>query len=127
MSEARSSSLFGSLRNLATTVVAIAQTRLEILSTEIEEEKLRFLQLLMLGAISLFCFGMGVILLTFFIVFFFWETHPLLALGSFTAIFLIAGIIIALVVRNKMRVTPKIFSTSVTELLKDREHLTTDE
>jgi uncharacterized membrane protein YqjE len=80
-----------------------------------------------LGAISLFCVMLGVILLTFFIVLIFWDTYRLFALGSLTVFFLATGIILAVIVRNKIKLAPKLFAASMLELTKDRDHLTSHE
>jgi len=127
VAETRSGGLFSSLRNLAGTVITIVQTRLEILSGELEEEKIRFLQLVVLVAAALVCTALGIVLLTFLIVILFWDTYRLLTLGLLTVFFLTAGGILAFIVRNKIRMAPKMFLASVLELTKDREHLTSHE
>ena len=72
--------LFTSLRNLATTLVAVAQTRLELLSAEIEEEQVRLLQILLGSLIALFFSALGVVMLTLFVVAWFWESHRALVI-----------------------------------------------
>ncbi len=119
----REPGFFESLKAVLTDFAALLQTRLELASTEFEEEMERLKQLLLLAAVALFCFSVGVILLTIFIVIFFWDTHRLLALGGLTALYLIVALIVALVMRSKAAKLPKFLSTTIAEFAKDRERL----
>jgi len=83
--------LFASLRGLIATAVALLRTRLELLATEFEEEKLRLLSIIMYGAAALFMFGVGLVLLAVFLAVLFWDTHRLLVMGGLTAMFLLCG------------------------------------
>lgn len=121
---ARSPGLLVSLRNLAATLVAVVQTRLELLSTEIEEERLRLLQLMLGAALALFFFALGVLMLTLFVVFLFWDTHRVLVTILFAALYLGIGAILWLIVSSRARGKSKLFSTSIAELAKDRQQLT---
>lgn len=75
---------------MAGTLLAIFQTRLELLSNEAEEERLRVGQMLLYGSVALFLFGLSIMLLTVFIVVLFWGSHRLLVLGGLSALFFIA-------------------------------------
>lgn len=119
------SGVFDSLKNLAATLVAIVQTRIELLATEIEEERVRLGSLLLFAVVALFCLGVGVVLATMFIVVAFWETHRLFVLGFLALLFLGAGAALWGVVLNKARARPSaLLATSLAELAKDREQLT---
>lgn len=115
--------LLKSLTVLAATLVAIAHTRLELLSSDLEEarEHLFLLQVLVLAA--LFFLGVGVILTAILIVAAFWDTHRLLALGALAAIFLATGAAACAFALHKARARPKVFEASLAELFKDRQHL----
>jgi len=119
----REPGFFDSLRAVITDLTALLHTRLELASTEFEEEMERFKRMLVLAAISLFCFSVGVILLTIFIVVIFWDTHRLLALGGLTAFYLIVGLIVGLIMRGKMAAPQKFLSATISEFAKDRERL----
>ena len=119
----REPGFFDSLKAVITDFAALLHTRLELASTELEEELERLKQMLLLAAVSLFCFSVGVILLTIFVVVLFWDTHRLLALGGLAAFYLIAGLIVALVMRNKAAALPKFLSGTTSEFIKDRERL----
>ena len=60
--------LFGSLRRLLGTVLEIAQARLELLSIELEREKLRVFDGLVWAAIALLFIGLGLLLLAVLLV-----------------------------------------------------------
>ncbi|MBI4195023.1 MAG: phage holin family protein [Betaproteobacteria bacterium] len=124
---AQSGGLIQSVRRLAATLVAAIQTRLELLATEIEEERACILQLLLWGCVALFFLGLGVVMLTFFVVLLFWGTDRLLVTFLLAAAYLAAGVAVAVLVRNKVRSRGKLFSASLAELSKDREQLTSNE
>jgi uncharacterized membrane protein YqjE len=66
--------LLGSLTTLAATLVAIAHTRLDLLSSDLEEERAHVLSLLVLALAALFFLGIGVLLATLLLVVAFWDT-----------------------------------------------------
>ena len=63
-----SKGLLESLTTLAATLVAIAHTRLDLLSSDLEEEREHLLSLLVLAFAALFCLGVGVLLATLLLV-----------------------------------------------------------
>ncbi|HMM47291.1 MAG TPA: phage holin family protein [Thiobacillaceae bacterium] len=126
--EARASGggLFDSLKVLAGSLVAIVHTRLELLSNDVEEARAHFLSLLVLGLVTLFFLGVGLVLLTILIAVAFWESHRLAALGGLTAFFLLGGIGLGWLVTHKMRARPRLFEASLEELARDRQQLTSE-
>ena len=78
--------LFASLRQLLGTALALAQVRLELLGTEVELEKRRILAGLFWAALALMMLGLGLLLLTGFILLLFWEDSRLAAVATLTAI-----------------------------------------
>lgn len=121
--EAPSLGLFASLRVFAGTSVAIAQTRLELLANEVEEEKLRVGQLLVFGGIALLSVAVGVVFLAIFMTVLLWDSHRLLVLGIFSVLFLGVGVVAILLFRGYASAGSKLFSTSLAELGKDRQRL----
>jgi uncharacterized membrane protein YqjE len=120
----RRGGLFDSLKVLAATLLAIAHTRLELLSTELEEERVRLSSMLVWTLVALFCAGLGVVLATLFVVLALWDTHRLLALGIPAILFLLGAALAWLAVRGKARAKPRLFAASLAELSKDRKELT---
>jgi len=120
---AADSGLLHSLRNLAHTLLAAVQTRLEILATEIEEERLRLEQLLVLMLVAAFCLGMGVLLAVFFIVVFFWDTHRLESIAGLAGIFFACGTALGWTLRTRARARGKPFAATRGEIARDRAAL----
>jgi len=120
-----SSSLMESIKRLLSTLASIVSTRLELLANELQEERLHLTQMLVLALFTLFCFGIGVLLLTAFIVVLFWDEHRLAALGTLSVVFFALGVLTAVLLRGKMEAKSKLFSVSLAELAKDREYLNT--
>lgn len=116
-------SLLNSLKNLTVTLIAIVHTRLELLSTDLEEGRERFISLLAMAFVSLFSLCFGAVLLTILIVVVFWDTHRLLVLGSLTGLFLVAGAVLGAVVIGKLKSMPRMFEASLTELIKDHQEI----
>ncbi len=115
--------LLVSLRRLLKTFTEILYTRVDILSAELEEEVCRAQQLLVYGLVSVFFLGLGLVLATLFVVMAFWETNRLYVLACFAVSYLGIGVIAALAVRHKLKTRPWLFSTTLSELDKDRESL----
>lgn len=74
--------LFQSLRRLLDTVLGIAQTRLELIGTELEQEKLRLLGALWQGALALLLLGLALVCALGFVVLLFWDGYRLPAIGA---------------------------------------------
>ena len=115
--------LVGSLARLGRTALALLRTRLEILGTEIEEERIRFSQLALVVAAIAFCFQMAVLLFVVLMVVLFWDTHRLITLAAFTAGFLVIGVVLVLRLRHRLRTRPKMFASTLGELGKDEDRL----
>jgi len=118
-----SSGLMGSVRRLLCTLTSIASTRLELLANELQEERLRLTQMLIFSALALLCFGLGVLLLTVFVVVLFWDDHRLAVLGVLCTLFFVLGTVMTLLLRSKAQAKSKLFSASLAELSRDREQL----
>jgi len=115
--------LFASTRRLVETVLAITQTRLELVTTEIEEELHRVAEILLWMFVVVFFAGLAVLMLAFVIVVAFWEDHRLLAASLTTLGFVAITGIALLVVRSKVRARPKLLEATIEEIRHDREAL----
>jgi uncharacterized membrane protein YqjE len=122
-SQAAAGGLFESLKTLSVSLVGIVHTRLELLSTDIAEEREHLITLLLLALLALFFLGMGVLLLVLLIVVAFWESHRLLAVGGLAGLFLIASAGTTWFALHKTRTKPRLFEASLAELSRDRQHL----
>jgi uncharacterized membrane protein YqjE len=115
--------LSSSLKGLAATVLELLQLRLELLSVEAQEEVLRVGALLVYGAVAVAFLSLGVVFLALLITVALWDSHRVLALALFTALFLLMGGVAAWLARERVRSGTRLFSASVEELRQDREGL----
>ncbi len=115
--------LFASLRQLLATGIETLRVRLELLSTEIEQEKLRLFDAVLWAGLALLLLGMGLLFLCGLIVVLLWDQHRLLALGGLAAIFLASGVWVMQIARQRLRAPGGLFNTSVAELARDRAGL----
>lgn len=125
MAENKPAGVLGSLKGWVATLVEVAHTRLEILSTEVEEEKLRIVQMLLFAVAALFFLGLGIVFVALFATVLFWETHRLFTLGALALLFLAAGSGAAFLWHGKAREKSRLFADSLGELAKDRSRLGT--
>jgi len=115
--------LFDSIKGLAASSISIVYTRLELLSTEVAEEKERFFALLWLKLIAFLFIGLGIIFAALLLTVAMWESHRLLVLGILTILFLGVGIAALFMALIKASNSSKLFSASLAELSKDQDHL----
>jgi len=115
--------ILSSIKNLAATGASIAQTRLELLSVDVQIARTKFIQLLVLIVCALFFLFFGLVMLSLLIVIYSWESDRMLALGLLTSGFIAIGIILTILIMRSLRTMPKLFEASIAELAKDQEEL----
>ena len=119
----RAGGLLGSLRNLASTLIAAAQTRLQLLANELHEEGLRLTRLGLLAAAAVVFFALGVTMLTLLVTVLLWDSNRLLVIGGFAAIYLLLGIVFGVTVLKRASARTCLFEDSLQVLAKDRGRL----
>lgn len=115
--------LFQSLQNFVATLVTVAHTRLQLFTTELQEEVQRAAQLLVWAFIALFAAMMALFLGALTVIFVFWDTHRLLAALVMTGVLLAVAAAAALVLRAKIESKPPMLDNTLAELAKDRDQL----
>ena len=115
--------LMASVKRLLATLVSIVSTRLELLANELQEERLRLTQMLLYALFALFCFGLGILMLAVFIVVLFLDDHRLAVTGALSVVFFALGLLMVMLLRSKARAKSRLFSASLAELARDKEHL----
>ena len=122
MTSAGGSGLFAALKKTAVTLVGMLQTRLELVSNEIQIEKLRLLRQLALFLAVIFFGGLGLLLAVVLTTLIFWEQR-VGVLAVFTALFLgLAGFFYAALRRSTV-LSEAVLTTSLSELQKDLAQL----
>jgi uncharacterized membrane protein YqjE len=115
--------LFRSISNLLATLIGIAQTRFELLATELREEIQRAAGLIVWGFIALLSAGVGLVFIGITIIVAYWDTNRVIAAmwvtGAFVALAAIAVIVLILRVRSR----PRLMDATRTELAKDRAEI----
>ena len=115
--------LLSSLKNIVATGAAIAQTRLELLSIDVQIARSKFISLLVMIVCALFFLFFGLVMLSLLIVIYSWETNRMLALGLLTIGFIGIGLFLTFLVIRSLQTMPKLFEASIAEFAKDREEL----
>lgn len=115
--------LADSLHGIVEAGLQTAQTRLELLAVELQEEKLRLTGLALNTVLAGLLLGFGLVFLMVFLTVLFWEEHRLLALGVSTAVCLGGGLLAASNAARAFRSGTKLFSASLAEFARDRAAL----
>ena len=115
--------LLSSIKNLVSTGASIAQTRLELLSVDVQIARSKFISLLVMIVSALFFLFFGLVMLALLIVIYSWESDRMLALGLLTSAFIGVGLILGLLIMQSLRNMPKLFEASIAELAKDKAEL----
>lgn len=115
--------LFQSVNNFLATFVAIVHTRLELLTTELQEEVRQVGAILLWAFIAAFAAMMGLFLGALAVIFVFWDTHRLEASLAMIALFIAVAVVSGLILRHKLTTKPPLLDDTLAELAKDRDQL----
>ncbi len=115
--------LFQSLNNFVATLVGITHTRLQLLTTELQEEVQQVGQLLIWSFVALFAAMMALFLGALTVIFVFWDTHRILAALLMTGAFVLIAVVAALILVQKVKAKPPMLDATLSELAKDRDQL----
>ncbi len=118
--------LLRALQNLGGSFLAIVQTRLELLSTEIEEESLRLAGFALIALAALFCIGAAIVLAVVLIVAAFWDSYRLSAIVALGAAFVVIAVVLWRVLVMRYTAKPPLFDASLKEVRRDRECASTE-
>ena len=118
--------LLGSASHLLAVLVSAAETRVGILATDLQEELVRLRRLLLVGAAALFCLGLGIVLLSVFLVVLYWDSDRLAVLGLLSGLFLGLGVVNAIVLAVIARSQQRPLRETAEVLARDRESLELD-
>lgn len=112
-----------SVRSLGHRGLGLIQNRLELFAVELEEQKLRFIRLLILTAAAIFLGNTALLVISATIVLLAGEHARLGVLIGLCVIYLGGAIWAALALRKELRSAPPAFESSLAELRKDTEWL----
>jgi len=115
--------LFQSVNNFLATFVAIVHTRLELLTTELQEEVRQVGGILLWAFIAAFAAMMGLFLVALTVIFAFWDTYRIAASLAMVGLFVAVAVISGLILRHKLSTKPPLLDDTLAELAKDRDQL----
>lgn len=118
--------LFGGgagLRQRLDLLLQTAQTRLELLGLELQEEKLRLARLLLGTVLAGVLLGFAVVFALIWLTVALWDTHRQLGLGLATGVTLVLGLGAATVAARAWTAGSQLFAASLAELERDRSAL----
>jgi uncharacterized membrane protein YqjE len=109
-----------SLRTLGDGLVAGVHDRLELFSLELQEEKFRLIQIFIWISAAVFTAMMTLAFASLTVVYLFWESARVAALGGLTLLY--AGALVAIVValRRYLARQPVPFAATLHEMTEDR-------
>jgi uncharacterized membrane protein YqjE len=110
-------------KRMLATVIALVHTRLELFTTEIEEEIQRAASILLWGLVALFFGSLTVMFVAVTLLIVFWDSNRILAACLITGTFLILTATFAQLARTRLRAKPRFMAASIEELKRDREAL----
>jgi len=115
--------LLRSLVQLGGTLLAVAQTRVELLTTELGEDLERGLRILLWAMVGSLAGILGLVLAGITVVIYFWDTHRMVAAVGVTTLFLLIAVVAGLVFRATLRQKPRLLDATRTELHRDVDAL----
>lgn len=118
--------LLGSLQRLAGTLLELGQVRLELLGTEIEEQKLRALAALLWVVAGMVLLGVGLAVLAAAVLVAFWDSARVAAFAALLVVYLGGGAFALWRARFSLRTPAGAFAASAGELARDRSALVAD-
>jgi uncharacterized membrane protein YqjE len=112
--------LLGSIRKLGETLIGTVQDRVELFSVELQEEKFRLIQIFVWISAAVFAGMMALTFASLTVVYYFWESSRLAALGGLTLLYTGALIAIVISLRRFLARQPQPFAATLQELGEDR-------
>ena len=112
-------SILKNISSMASSLLAIFQTRIELFTVELQEEVQRLLSYFILAVIALFCIAITFALGVFLIIVLCWDGYRIVAICGLMAFFALAALVICLGIRNSFRNKPKMLAHTRSEIEKD--------
>ena len=117
-----SSGLLASVQNLLASLLGLARTRLDLLSTELEEALAHFALGIIIAVAAVLLTVLGLAFAGAALLFAIGPEHRLAAAIAIALVYL--GVAAGLVVLLRVRERPRMFEASLAELQRDQEELT---
>src|SRR5581483_5335253 len=109
-----------SFRSFGDDILASVQDRIELFALEVHEEKLRLVQTFIWISVAVFAGMMTIVFASLTLVYFFWASARLAALGGLTVFYLAALGAIIVAFRRALARQPRPFAATRQEIAADR-------
>jgi len=119
--------LLRSLVQLGGTLLGVAHTRVELLTTELGEDLARGLEVLLWLAVALLAGVLGALLAGIAIIVYFWDTYRMGAVVGVTALYLLLAAYAGISARRRLAEMPRLLDATRTELQHDVTTLRSDQ
>jgi uncharacterized membrane protein YqjE len=108
---------------IASTLVAMVGTRLELAAVEFQEDARRLLGYLAWSLLAAFLAAGAVMLLALFVILLFWDSYRLQAVAAMAAVLAIGAGLIVMSVRSKLNARTPLFAATLAELRNDIDYV----
>jgi uncharacterized membrane protein YqjE len=115
--------LLALIRQFGATIVALLHTRIELLTTEVEEELQRGVIIILWTVVALFFGALSVLMLAVLLLVIFWDEHRVLVAALITGAFIAITAVMGLLAHARVKSKPRFMAASIEELKRDRAHL----
>lgn len=113
----------GLFRRLSASLLALGRIRLELLAIEVQEEKERILAMMVWAVAATFLGCFALVFCALFVTAALWDSHRLLALGGFSALFIVLAALGVMRLRQLVADGSTLFQSSIGELRRDSQAL----
>lgn len=113
--------LFSAVGRIASTLVAMVGTRLELAAVEFQEDARRLLGYLAWSLLAAFLAAGAIMLAALFVIVLFWDTYRLQAVAGMAVLLAAGAGVIVMSVRSKLNAQSPLFADTLAELRKDVE------
>jgi uncharacterized membrane protein YqjE len=115
--------LFAAAGRIASTLVAMVGTRLELAAVEFQEDARRLLGYLAWSLLAVFLAAGAILLAVLFVILLFWESYRLQAVAGMAVLLAAGAGLIVMSVRAKLHAQTPLFAATLAELRNDVEYL----
>lgn len=112
------SGIFSSVTRLLRTLGDVGENRIELFLLEVQEERIRVFDALILLAAGIVCVAMTLFMITFTLVVIFWDTHRLLILTLLTVVYAVAAVVVLFKLHSSLK-RWQAFSATLEQIKKD--------
>jgi uncharacterized membrane protein YqjE len=108
---------------VASTLMAMVGTRLELAAVEFQEDARRLLGYLAWTLLAVFLAAGSIMLVVLFVILLFWDSYRLQAVAGMAVLLSLGAGLIVMSVKSKLNAQTPLFADTLAELRKDAEYV----